>query len=87
MFTLLSTPRSLHSALSFLAVTGPRPRSNTPHFSLILLILTGALKWSTVLRGLCRACPPGPGLPAWAGPARQTFGGLPGEAYKTWSPR
>jgi len=41
------------------------------------------------------------GLPASAGPARQTFGGparlggparqlfggLPGEAYKTWSPR
>ena len=61
MFTLLSTPRSLPSALSFLAVTGPRPRSNPPPFS---LVLTGALKWSTALRGLWRlpalggACPP-----------------------------
>jgi len=27
------------------------------------------------------------GLPAWAGPARQSFGGLLGEAYETWSPR
>jgi hypothetical protein len=43
MFTLLSTPCSLPSALSILAVTGPGPRSNTPHFS---LIPTAALKWS-----------------------------------------
>src|SRR5712692_9974132 len=48
MFTLLSTFMFTPLGPEFSCCYRPLARSNTPHFS---LILTGALEWSTALRG------------------------------------
>ncbi len=74
LFTLLSTPLSTPRGPEFSCCYRPSATSNAPHFSLPEASgLTAALKWSTALRGLRRACPP--------------RAGCNGGAYKTWSSR
>jgi hypothetical protein len=76
MSTLFSTPCSLPSALSFLAVSGRSQPPNTLHFS---LILTAALEWSMACDSHAGGLPAAGGF-ATGGPARlgrDTIGGGP----------
>ncbi len=85
LFTLFSTPLFTPLGPEFSCCYRPAATFEYTHFS---LTLTAALKWSTALRGLWRACPRERGLPdrLLAGLPARPLAGCNGGAYKTWSP-